>query len=83
MLSIQQILNRIQLGIDLNQVTFNEGAITFLNLQSLDHLDNPQFYNDMSETSGESSTLFCKDTQREVEVEGEHQIEGEDSQAPL
>ena len=36
MLSVQQIYQRIQLGIDLNQVTFNEGGITFQKLQTLD-----------------------------------------------
>ena len=73
---------------DLDQVAFNEGRITFWNLQTLDHQENPHFSCDLPDTAGEYSLqTFWEDTEeREVEVEveeEEHQIKGEDSQAPL
>ena len=82
-LSIQQILNRIWSGIDLDQITFNEGGIIFQNLQSLDYLDNPQFYSNVSATADENSSWFQEDRGREGEGKKEHQIKGEGSQAPL
>ena len=83
-LNVQQIYQRIQSGIDQDQVVFNEGRITFWNLQTLDHKDNPQFHSDTPDAAGEYSlSTFQEETEREVEVEEEHQTEGEDSQAPL
>ena len=85
-LSVQEIYQRIWSGTDLDQVTFTEGRITFQNLQTLDHQENPQFYSDTPNAAGENSSKFPKDTEeeREVEVEEkEHHSKGEDSQAPL
>ena len=88
MLSIQEILQRIQSGTDLDQVAFTEGGITFQNLQTLDHLENPQFYSDLPDAAGKSSLSWfpeeIEEEEREVEAEEEeHHSEGEDSQAPL
>ena len=67
---------------DLGQVAFNEGGITFQNLQTLDQQENPQFYHNSPDTAGEYSlSTFHEEEEAEVEaeVEEEHQIEGEDS----
>ena len=69
-LSIQAIYQRIRSGTDLNQVIFNEGGITFWNLQTLDHQKNPQLYCILPDTAGEYYLpTFQEDTEEEREVE--------------
>ena len=81
MLSVQQILQRIWSGMDLDQVTFNKGGITFWNLWDIDHFNNPQYYHDSSSAAGKNSlSRFPGETENEGE---EEQIEGGDSQLPL
>ena len=86
-LSIQQIYQGIWSGTDLYQLAFNKGGITFWNLQTLDHQENPQLYCKFPDAAGEYSLpQFQEEEEREVEVEVEvekHQIEGEGSQPPL
>ena len=85
-LSVQEIYQRIQSGTNLDQVAFNEGGITFWNLQTLGHQENPHFYCNMPDAAGKYylPTFCCEDTEkREVEIEEEeHHLEGEDSQVP-
>ena len=48
---VEQLLTHIWSGINLDEITFREGNITYCNLQNLDHNTNPQFYTDLSDTA--------------------------------
>ena len=81
MLSVQQILQQIWSGTDLDHIAFVEGGITFWNLQDIDRIENPQFYNDSPNAAGENSlSAFDRETENKGE---EEQIKGGDSQLPL
>ena len=83
-LSIQQIYQRIWSATDLDQITFNEGRITFWNLQTLDHQENPQLYCTLPDAAGEYSLpTFWEEEEREVEVEEvEYQKRGKTAKPP-
>ena len=49
-LSVEQILAHIRSGVDLDQIAFREGNITYWNLWNIDRNTNPQFYTDSSDT---------------------------------
>ena len=79
--SIQEILQRIQSGWDLDQVAFREGRITFQNLRDINRSDNPQFYSNPSDTADEDSLSRF---QEDRENEGEEELQGEeDHNLPL
>ena len=68
LLSVQEILHWIWSGIDLDQITFSEGHITFCHLQAINHIDNPQFYSDLSNAvDKDSESRFREDRDSEGE----------------
>ena len=82
------MFNKFTKEYGLDQVAFNEGGITFQNLQTLDWQENTQLYqlyHTSPDAAGKYSLpSFQEEEEREVEVEEvEHQSEGEDCQAPL
>ena len=80
-LSIQEILQRIHLGIDLDEVAFHKSRIIFCNLQAIDRVKNPQFYNDSSDAVDKDSlSRFPEDRENEGEEEPQ---EEEDLDLPL
>ena len=47
---VDQLLARIRSGINLDELAFREGSITYWNLWNIDRNANPQFYTDLSNT---------------------------------
>ena len=47
---VDQLLARIWSGINLDEIAFREGSITYWNLWNIDENANPQFYTDLSNT---------------------------------
>ena len=74
--SIQEILQRIWSGWDLDQVAFKKGRIMFWNLRDINRSDNPQFYSNSSDTVDEDSpTRFHKDRENEGEEEPQEEVD--------
>ena len=50
-LTVEQLLAHIRSGIDLDQLTFMEGNITYWNFWNIDRSANPQFYTNLSDAA--------------------------------
>ena len=69
-LTVDQIFAQIRSGVDLDQLTFWEGNITFCNLHNIDCDANPRFYNELFNTVDHS---FEKTSHKETENEEEEE----------
>ena len=74
---VDQLLAQIQSGINLDQIAFWEGSITYLNLQNINHNTNPQFYTDLSNAVDNN---FQQPHLEDSEIQEE---EGEVEESPL
>ena len=72
-LSVQAILDQVRRGIDLDEIAFQEGSITYRNCRDIDCFDNPQFYNNWSDAPDiDYDSRIPGDIDREGEVECSH-----------
>ena len=71
---VEQLLARIQSGINLDKIAFTEGNITYWNPWNLDCNANPQFYTNSSETAENNYKQPClEDIEQQGEKEGEEE----------
>ena len=71
---LDSLLTHIWLGINLNEIAFSDGNITFRQLRNIDCNENPQFYSELSQHEDdnyEPSHLEELDSQNEKEGEEE------------
>ena len=74
-LTVGQIFVQIRSGIDLDQLTFREGNITFQNLRNINCNANPEFDNKLSDTVDENlEQRFPKEPENEEEEEHLHPL---------
>ena len=74
-LSVDQLLAQIQSGIDLDQVAFTEGNITYWHLQNIDRNANTQFYTESSNAVDDNYEPPChEDSETMGEEEEEEEI---------
>ena len=74
-LSVDQLLAQIQSGIDLDQVAFTEGNITYWHLQNIDRNANTQFYTESSSVVDDNYEPPChEDSETMGEEEEEEEI---------
>ena len=75
-LTVEQLLAGIKLGIDLDQVAFTEGNITYQHLWNIDRNANPQCYTEVSNTVDNNYDPPChKDSETMGEEEEEEEEE--------
>ena len=71
---VEQLLAHIQSGIDLNQIAFREGNITYWNLRNLDQNANPQFYTNSSDAADDNyEQPYLEDSEHWGEEEEEEE----------
>ena len=46
---LEDLIAQIQSGVDLDEIAFTKGNITFCHLRDIDQNTNPQFYNELSQ----------------------------------
>ena len=76
---VDQLLARIWSSINLDEIAFREGSITYWNLWNLDCNTNPQFYTDLSDAVDDNYGQPCIE---DIEQQGEEEEE-EDSPLPI
>ena len=75
------LLTRIQSGVNLDEVAFEEGNITYQQLQRIDQSSNPHLYTEASlQEDAAYEPPRCQDAQDEEEAEEEAEVE---EQTPL
>ena len=81
-LTVELVLACIHSGIDLDEVSFTHGNITFCHLQQIDHNENPQFYPESYDAVDDQYKQQWKD-EIESQVEEEVEEEAAKGQEPL
>ena len=73
-LTVEQLLAQIRSGVNLDQVAFMEGNITYQHLQNIDRNANPQFYTELSNAVDDNYELpHHKDSETRGEDEEEEE----------
>ena len=73
-LLVAQLLARIWSGVDLDQLAFQEGSITYQNLWNIDRNTHPKFYADSSDAADDNFRQPCLE---DIEQQGEEEEEEE------
>ena len=74
-LTPDQVLAQVRSGVDLDDLVFSEGNITFQRLRNIDHNANPHLYSKLSVTADDNyEPPHHKDPETEQEEEEEHPL---------
>ena len=77
---LDTILERVRAGIDLDELAFLEGSLTYRNLRQIDQLTNPQYY---SSVSLQEDADYQPPRIEEPEPLGEEEEAEEEEECPL